>query len=204
MRCLSLDDQFLHIQTTEIKELPLFSNYYPYEPTPYDVLDLCFDNIELEQNDGFVDFGCGKGRVVFYVNHRYQIETLGIELNKSYVQDALHNKMQYSKVHQLAEASVNFMNIKAEHYKVQPTDNVFFFFNPFSVQIFRKVIHNILKSQQSNPRKIYVILYYPSFEYIQYLKSGTKFKIIKDVLAPNQSAYNTHERIMIFENQEDC
>lgn len=199
MRCLSVDDQFLHIQTTEIKDLPLFSNYYPYEPTPYDVLDLCFDNIELAQDDCFVDFGCGKGRVVFYVNHRYHIDTLGIEINKNYIQDAYQNKMQYVKNHHLAERSVNFLNAKAEQYKIQPTDNIFFFFNPFSVQIFRKVIYNILKSQQGNSRKIYVILYYPSFEYIQYLKSETKFKVIKDVLVPNQFAYNTHERIMIFE-----
>ncbi|RIJ63679.1 SAM-dependent methyltransferase [Rummeliibacillus sp. TYF005] len=199
MRCLSVDDQFLHIQTTEIKDLPLFSNYYPYEPTPYDVLDLCFDNIELAQDDCFVDFGCGKGRVVFYVNHRYHIDTLGIEINKNYIQDAYQNKMQYVKNHHLAEKSVNFLNAKAEQYKIQPTDNIFFFFNPFSVQIFRKVIYNILKSQQGNSRKIYVILYYPSFEYIQYLKSETKFKVIKDVLVPNQFAYNTHERIMIFE-----
>ncbi|MGM9966171.1 MULTISPECIES: class I SAM-dependent methyltransferase [unclassified Rummeliibacillus] len=194
-----MDDQFLHIQTTEIKDLPLFSNYYPYEPTPYDVLDLCFDNIELAQDDCFVDFGCGKGRVVFYVNHRYHIDTLGIEINKNYIQDAYQNKMQYVKNHHLAEKSVNFLNAKAEQYKIQPTDNIFFFFNPFSVQIFRKVIYNILKSQQGNSRKIYVILYYPSFEYIQYLKSETKFKVIKDVLVPNQFAYNTHERIMIFE-----
>lgn len=199
MRCLSVDDQFLHIQTTEIKDLPLFSNYYPYEPTPYDVLDLCFDNIELAQDDCFVDFGCGKGRVVFYVNHRYHIDTLGIEINKDYIQDAYQNKMQYVKNHHLAEKSVNFLNAKAEQYKIQPTDNIFFFFNPFSVQIFRKVIYNILKSQQGNSRKIYVILYYPSFEYIQCLKSETKFKVIKDVLVPNQFAYNTHERIMIFE-----
>lgn len=199
MRCLSVDDQFLHIQTAEIqKDLPLFSNYYPYEPTPYDVLDLCFDNIELAQNDCFVDFGCGKGRVVFYVNHRYHIETLGIEMDKHYVQDALQNKIYYSKDHHLANAPVNFLNVKAEQYKIQTTDNVFFFFNPFSIQIFRKVIHNILKSIQNNPRSIYVILYYPSFEYIQFLKNETKFIIMKDVLVPNPSAYNMHERVMIF------
>lgn len=194
-----MNDQFLHIQTTEIqKDLPLFSNYYPYEPTPYGVLDLCFDNIELAQNDCFVDFGCGKGRVVFYVNHRYHIETLGIEMDKHYVQDALQNKIQYSKDHHLADAPVNFLNAKAEQYKIQPTDNVFFFFNPFSIQIFRKVIHNILKSKQNNPRKVYVILYYPSFEYIQFLKNETKFIVMKDVLVPNPSAYNMHERVMIF------
>lgn len=196
-------DELLHIQTTEEqKNFQLFANYYPYEPTPYTVLDLCFDQIELEKKDRFVDFGCGKGRVVFYVNYRYHIETLGIEMNKSYVQDALQNKAQYSKEHHLVAAPVNFLHVKAEQYKIKPTDNIFFFFNPFSIRIFRHIIRHIWKSQQLYPRKIYVILYYPSFEYIQFLRDETQFKMIKDILVPNTSVYNMHERVLIFESKE--
>lgn len=196
-------DQFLHIHTTGSQSnFPKLAHYYPYEPTPYDVLDLCFDKIELEVNDSFVDFGCGKGRVTFYVNHRFHIPTLGIELNEDYIQEALQNKVQYSKQHNLQNASVRFLNVKAEQYKVQPTDNIFFFFNPFSIQIFRRVINNILKSYDNNQRKIYVMLYYPSFEYIQFLKDETHFEVVRDVRVPNVPTYNMHERVMIFEYKE--
>ncbi|MFJ8263995.1 class I SAM-dependent methyltransferase [Rummeliibacillus sp. NPDC094406] len=197
-------DQLLHIHTIgNQRDFPMLSHYYPYEPTPYDVLDVCFDKIALGKNDCFIDFGSGKGRVPFYVNHRFHIETLGIEMNEGYVQDSFQNKVHYSKEHHLETAPVNFLCSKAEQYKIQPDDNIFFFFNPFSIQIFRKVIHNILKSQQENSRKMNVILYYPSFEYIQFLRDETHFKIIKDVLVPNTSTYNRHERIMIFETMEE-
>ncbi|WP_397536629.1 class I SAM-dependent methyltransferase [Rummeliibacillus pycnus] len=197
-------DKLLHIHTIgNQKDFLMLAHYYPYEPTPYDVLDLCFDKIEFEKNDCFIDFGCGKGRVPFYVNHRFHIETLGIEMNESYVQHALQNKIHYLKEHQLENAPVNFLCAKAEQYKIQSTDNIFFFFNPFSIRIFRKVIHNILKSQQKNPRKMYVMLYYPSFEYIQFLQDETHFKVVKDVLVPNTSVYNIHERVMIFETEEE-
>ncbi|MGG0657189.1 methyltransferase [Rummeliibacillus pycnus] len=196
-------DQFLHIHTTENKpKFPRLAHYYPYEPTPYDVLDLCFDKIELEKNDGFVDFGSGKGRVTFYVNYRFHISTVGIEMNENYVQEALQNKVQYSMEHNLQNESVRFLNAKAEQYKVQPTDNIFFFFNPFSIQIFRKVVNNILKSYQKNPRKMYVMLYYPSFEYIQFLRNETHFEVVRDVLVSNDSTYNMHERVIILEYKE--
>jgi len=197
-------DQLLHISTIgNQSDFPMLAHYYPYEPTPYDVLDLCFDKIEFEKNDRFIDFGCGKGRVPFYVNYRFHIETLGIEMNERYVQDALKNKVEYLKDHQLANAPVNFLYGKAEHYKIKPSDNIFFFFNPFSIQIFRKVIHNILNSQQKDPRKIYVILYYPSFEYIQFLRDETHFMAVRDVRVPNAITYNMHERVMIFESKEE-
>ena len=196
-------DQFLHIHTTGSQQNFLrAAHYYPYEPTPYDVLDICFEKIEFEKNDGFVDFGCGKGRVTFYVNYRFHISTLGIEINDNYVQEALQNKVQYSKKHNIQNASVRFLNAKAEQYKVQPTDNIFFFFNPFSTQIFRKVVNNILKSYQKNPRKMYVMLYYPSFEYIQFLRNETHFEVVRDVLVSNDSTYNMHERVIILEYKE--
>ncbi|WP_102693492.1 class I SAM-dependent methyltransferase [Rummeliibacillus pycnus] len=197
-------DQLLHINTIgNQNDFPMLAHYYPYEPTPYDVLDLCFDKIELEKDDCLIDFGCGKGRVPFYVNHRFHIETLGVEMNEGYVEDALKNKIDYSKGHQLENAPVNFLYGKAEHYKIKPSDNIFFFFNPFSIQIFRKVIYNILNSQQKSPRKIYIMLYYPSFEYIQFLRDETHFKVVRDVLIPNVTTYNMHERVMIFESKEE-
>ncbi|MGX9136505.1 SAM-dependent methyltransferase [Rummeliibacillus sp. JY-2-4R] len=197
-------DQLLHIHTTRDQQsLPMFTNYYPYEPTPYAVLDFCFDKIEFETDDRLIDFGCGKGRVAFYVNHRFHVETLGIELNENYIQDALENKVHYSKEHRLLNAPISFLCMKAEEYIIQPQDNIFFFFHPFSIEIFQKVIINIVKSYQAHSRKIYVMLYYPSFDYIRFLRNETQFMVVRDVLIPNVSLYNRHERIMIFEYCEE-
>lgn len=44
-----------------------------------------------------------------------------------------------------------------------------YFFNPFSVEILRKVMVRILESYYVYPRKIQLFFYYPSDEHISYL-----------------------------------
>ncbi len=51
----------------------------PYEPTPYCVLDRMLDNGVFDEVSYLIDFGCGKGRVSFYLAYRCGIRTLGIE-----------------------------------------------------------------------------------------------------------------------------
>ena len=43
--------------------------YHPYEPTPYFALDKLFENYYINENDFIIDFGCGKGRLNFYLNY---------------------------------------------------------------------------------------------------------------------------------------
>ena len=42
----------------------------------------------------------------------------------------------------------------------------FYFFNPFSYDIFKRILNNICCSYYENPREIYLLFYYPSDEYM--------------------------------------
>ena len=46
----------------------------------------------------------------------------------------------------------------AEQYEIQKTENIFYFFNPFSADIFKKVVKNIMKSYEEHNRTMHLIL----------------------------------------------
>ena len=53
----------------------------PFVPTRNCSLEQIFDNIAFTKQDVFYDLGSGDGRLPFYINKRYGIKSVGIELN---------------------------------------------------------------------------------------------------------------------------
>lgn len=173
-------------------------HYHPYEPTLYTALDILFEDYDLDKNDHIVDFGCGKGRLNFYINYLYKSYVKGIEMNEIFYYEALENKNNYLKKNKKSVDKINFECCLAQDYKIQTNDNKFYFFNPFSVQIFTKVLENILISYEENPRSIDIILYYPSEDYIYYLEYMTPFRLLKDILIPKLNNKDERERFVIY------
>src|SRR5699024_3066560 len=190
-------DRKLFIKTTN-RSMPVetSSHYHPYEATSYPVLHALFSAYELEETDGFVDFGCGKGRLLYYVHNRFRSSVTGIEMNKQLYEKTVKNKVSYLKRNKRNDSSIQVIYCLAEDYKVQRDDNIFYFFNPFSVQIFKDVIRNILVSVEQQPREVDVILYYPPQEYIDYVQTDTSFKLVQEVKIPKLSDLNYHERFL--------
>jgi cyclopropane fatty-acyl-phospholipid synthase-like methyltransferase len=57
-------------------------HYHRYEPTPYSALEKLFEEYELTSSDHIVDFGCGKGRLNFFIHHLFQASVTGIEMSE--------------------------------------------------------------------------------------------------------------------------
>lgn len=173
-------------------------HYHPYEPTLYTALDILFEDYDLKKNDHIVDFGCGKGRLNFYINYLYKSYVTGIEMNEMFYYKALENKNNYLKKNKKSIDKINFECCLAQDYKIQTSDNKFYFFNPFSIQIFIKVVENILISFDENPRNIDIILYYPSKDYIYFLEYMTQFILLKNILIPKLNNKDERERFVIY------
>ncbi|WP_107925043.1 class I SAM-dependent methyltransferase [Lysinibacillus parviboronicapiens] len=189
-------DKYLHINTVgDQYGFPKLAHYHRYEPTPYTGLDQLFQQYELPKNPVFVDIGCGKGRVPIYINDKFHIPTVGIEMDAGFYAEAEHNKESYRK-RKGSRASISFVHSIAEAYPIKPKDNVFFFFNPFSINIFRTVIHNIWESYERNRREVHIILYYPPYDYLQFLHQGTSFELLHEVHLENET--NVNERLCVF------
>ena len=174
------------------------SHNHPYEPTLYEALEELFENYKLDENDHIVDFGCGMGRLIFYINYYFGSYVTGIEINKKYYEEALINKINYTKKNRKSIEKIGFKCDLAQQYEISNLDNKFYFFNPFSIQIFSKVIDNILESYENNIRHIDIIMYYPSTEYIEFLDYKTPFTLSKEVHLKKLYEKDIREKFVIY------
>lgn len=193
-------DKFLGIKTGEDKVtlLPPSLHYNPYEPTSYAALEALLKNYNIHADDHFVDFGCGKGRMNFFLHHFTKAAMKGIEMNDCFIEDALINLEHYIRKNPEAKDKIEFIACLAEEYQVTDKDNRFYFFNPFSVHIFSKVINNILHAVEKAPRSVDILIYYPHEEYIYHLEKNTSFELFQEIRIDGYYEQNQHERILIY------
>jgi SAM-dependent methyltransferase len=173
-------------------------HYNRYEPTPYQALETLFAQYVLKGSDRIVDFGCGRGRLNFFVHHLFHTSAVGIEMDQTFYEEALENKRNYIKKHRKGNDQIQFQCSLAEEYKVDSADNRFYFFNPFSLQIFMRTINNILRSVEKRPRQIEIILYYAPEEYLYFLENQTAFELKEEVILPDLYEQNPYVKFLIY------
>ena len=187
-------DKLLQIKTTGRDATNSDQYRYPYEPTPYGVLERLANSGFIGKRDVLLDYGCGKGRVDFFLAYQTKAKTIGIEYDKRIYLGAMEN--QKSAV---SRARTEFVLVRAEEYEVPAEVNRFYFFNPFSVELLRKVMARMLESYYENPREAFFFFYYPSEEYISYLMTVDELEFYDEISCEDLFEGNDlRERIMIF------
>lgn len=196
-------DRKLSIRTVGLREWGKEAQRYNrYEATPYEALDQLFEVYTFQEGDQVIDFGCGRGRVVFYIHNRFDIPVKGIEAHATTFEEALVNEEIYLRHHTHLTAPLRFEFALAEQYEIPRDYNTFFFFNPFSVTIFKKVVGNILASFKQEPRTMEIILYYPLNDYIHFLRNHTPFELINKIKVKNGD-HGSYGRFEIYRLRAD-
>ena len=187
-------DKHLQINTAGRDDSASDEYRYPYEPTPYSVLERLADSGLIREGDTVLDYGCGKGRVDFFLSHQTGANTVGIEYDERICQSALQNR---ASAHPKAKA--DFVLTRAEAYEVPAEVNRCYFFNPFSVEILHTVMARILESYYETPRELFLFFYYPSEEHIAHLMTVEELEFYDEIecddLFPGK---DIRERILIF------
>ncbi|MGE7884298.1 SAM-dependent methyltransferase [Bacillus sp. NPDC094077] len=192
-------DAVLNIKTVgEQKGFNKSMHYHRYEPTPYSGLDELLNQYEIKSSDRVVDFGCGKGRLNFYMHHKCGASAVGIEMNEEFYKEAMENLERYAKKVRNSKDKIQFQCCLAQEYEIDLRDNRFYFFNPFSVQVFMNVVNNILRSVEEAEREVDIILYYPSEDYIFFLENQTAFELKREVRLPGAYEKNGNERFLVY------
>ena len=192
-------DKLLNINTIGNQNWKNTSTHnHPYEPTLYIALEELFENYNLSKDDHIVDFGCGMGRLIFYINYYFKSYVTGVEINERYYEEALINKINYVKKNKKSEDKINFECNLAQQYEISTLDNKFYFFNPFSIQIFSKVIDNILESYEEDMRDMDIIMYYPSAEYLDFLDYKTPFILNNEIYLKDLYEKDDKEKFVIY------
>ena len=192
-----MDDKTLHIQTDFIQQDGKDTFYnHRYEPTPYDVLDNLFSVFAPEPDSCLVDYGCGPGRLNFYVEKRFGLSSIGVEYAREFYEKALDNLASYKG----RKERITFCHCKAQDYIVPSCAGYFYFFNPFSLELLKKVIARILNSYYENRRTVKLFFYYPSDEYIAYLMTVEELLFSDEIDCRDLfDGNNVREKIVIFE-----
>ena len=187
-------DMRLQIRTIGRDDSNADKYHYSYEPTPYSVLVRLAESGFIGRDDVLLDYGCGKGRVGFFLSHKTKASTIGIEYDDRIYRCAMENRRTA-----VSRLSTDFIHKRAEKYKLPLNANRCYFFNPFSVELLRKVMAKIIKSYYENPLEMLLFFYYPSDEYVSYLMSVDELEFYDEILCGDLFEGNDpRERIMIF------
>ena len=188
-------DKLLQIKTTGRDESNADEYHHPYEPTSYRVLERLISSGLIRECDMVLDYGCGKGRVDFFLSYREKVKTIGIEYDAHIYELALENLKNV-----ISREKPQFRLANAESYEVPQGVNRCYFFNPFSVEILQKVMARIIESYYENPREMFLFFYYPSDEYMAYLMTVEELEFYDEIECDDLfEGSDPRERIMIFQ-----
>lgn len=137
-----------------------------YYPTDFRIIyEVFVDSGLFSKEDRILDFGCGKGASIIALYSCGYRELAGIEYTENIYDTLISNmeklKIAYSKLS--VENGIDCINNTSVGCilgdAVELTDyldyyNVFFFFNPFSYELSKKVFQNIIDSLLRFPRRI--------------------------------------------------
>ena len=131
-------------------------NHSRYEPTGYAVLERLAQSGHITREDVVVDYGCGKGRVGFYLNYVLGCRAIGVEYDERLCLAARENLRSFSG----RRDGIEFVCANAENWDVPACASAFYFFNPFSVKVLAGVLGRILESYYETPREMKLYFYY--------------------------------------------
>ena len=174
-------DHRLGIDTMGISDLKEDASRYndgtQYQSVHYKWLNTVFDHLPVHEKDVFCDFGCGKGRTLFYANYRGFGKVIGIELRSSLYNVAINNLKTFKKKRTPDEIIIYHGDVL--EYKL-PEITVYYLFNPFGLDTLTQVMNNISNSLIENPRAIRIAYFYAGnkvcvsyINSIKWLKSET-------------------------------
>ena len=138
-------DRLLRIKTGGRDDSHAGAYNFPYEPTPYCVLERIASRGYIGKRNTLVDYGCGKGRVPLFMSYQTRCRSYGVEYDEDIYNRALRNVEECPTGNR-----VNIMLTKAEAFEIPGEADRFYFFNPFSVEILKRVLKRIMEMHYVN------------------------------------------------------
>ena len=165
---------------------------YPYEPTPYSVLERLAGSGFFTKKNTLLDYGCGKGRGEVFLANQIRCRCIGVEYD-----DRIYEAVLKNKESAVSGGRTDFVHMRAELYEIPGEVDRFYFFNPFSVEIFQKVMGRIRESWDGRERMFF--FYYPSNEYMSYLMTVFELMFVDEIDCRDLfGGKDDRERILVF------
>jgi hypothetical protein len=136
------------------------NNYCSYEASPWDTLERVIDPHSISRADVFIDFGSGKGRMLYQAARLYPFKrVIGVEINGCLNTIAKRNLDKHRD--RLRCKAIEIITTDVSKFEVPDDVTVVFLFNPFVGETFENLVRKLRGSLISHPRNIRVIYKIP-------------------------------------------
>ena len=119
-------DKLLNIRTMGRDDTHADQYRYPYEPTPYSVLERLANAGYIRKGNILLDYGCGKGRVDFFLSYQTRCKSIGFEYDERIYEKAAENKKDAVSSGILRKVMARIL----ESYYAEPRRIQLFFYYP--------------------------------------------------------------------------
>jgi SAM-dependent methyltransferase len=172
------------------------SDRLAYAASPRRMLPRALRFVGVSDRDTFVDFGCGKGRVVHQAAKRPFRRVIGVEIAPALAEFARGNLA--TRRHRHRCPNVEIVVADAKDYRVPDDLTIAYFWHPFTGETLEAVLRGIVDSIDRQPRRVRLI--YLGHHAAEVLATG-RFQLLKE--QPNGSRLHPEMRIFptsIFES----
>lgn len=133
------------------------ANNSPYSPTPLATARSLLAALLIDPaRFTFVDFGCGKGRMMFLASDYPYQRIVGVDFSSELIAIARANVARFRSDTQRCR-TFELHCQDATLFPLPKENSVFFFYQPFSLRVARRVFSNIGRSLSEHPREAWVI-----------------------------------------------
>lgn len=145
-----------------------------YDASGWTYLRRAMRRREVLPTDVFVDFGSGKGRVVWQAAHYPFSRVVGVEISPQ-LNDVARRNIE-GNLDRLRCQDVELVTRDATEYEVPDDMTVAYFYSPFEGGTFDQVIQHVIESLDRNPRRLTLIYANPVMD--ERLRATGRFRLI--------------------------
>ena len=130
-----------------------------YVPSPWHVLPRALRYLGVSDRDVFVEFGCGKGRVVHQAARWPFRRVVGVEISPVLAEAARSGLAARRHQHRCRDVEIVVADVTA--FRVPDDLTIGYFYHPFRGETFESVLRGIVESIDRNPRRVRLIFVLP-------------------------------------------
>lgn len=161
-----------------------------YEGTNLFLIDSLIKEEIIAKEDKIVDIGCGTGIFILYLSYLGFNDLVGIEYDRALYDICINNIAKY-KIKSKQKLCISVYNENAIDFNYDRDCTCFYLFNTFYDQnTYIRWIEKIEESIKSNPRKIKIIILYPTVASMGAMRTRKWLKETKRVFCKAQYCYN--------------
>jgi SAM-dependent methyltransferase len=149
-----------------------------YVPSAWHVLPRALRYLGVSDRDVFVDFGCGKGRVVHQAARWPFCRVIGVEISPSLAEIA--RTALAARRHQHRCRDVEIVVSDATEYRVPDDLTIGYLYHPFKGETFDTVLGGIIDSIDRHPRRVRLIYVWPLESARSQILATGRFRVLKE------------------------